>query len=138
MSGGGQIGHDEVADHGAEIESHRSIERELGIDDPRLAFGHHDRSGMEVAVDQRFRRRHEFELEPRDCDMRVEILAEASGRGVEPGRRPAVLLGFAIRIGKDQVLGDLAQCVIAGECGDALFLLRGRYREVGREEQRPR
>jgi hypothetical protein len=51
----GQIAHDEIAEHSAEIEAHRSVERELRIDHARFVFRHHDRSGVEVTVDQRFR-----------------------------------------------------------------------------------
>ncbi len=43
-----------------------------------------------------------------------------------------------IWFGKDQILGDLAERMVAGKRGDALFLLRGGNRKVGTEEQRPR
>ena len=72
VAAGGQIGHQEIADHGADIEPHRAIECELRIDHPRLALRHHDRAGMEVAVDQRFRRRMNFSLsrETATCSSR--------------------------------------------------------------------
>ena len=44
----------------------------------RLAFRHHDRAGVEVAVDQGFRRAHEFELEPRDRHVQVEVFAKGA------------------------------------------------------------
>ena len=134
----GQIAHDEIAEHRAEIEPHRPVERELRIDHQRLALRHHDRSGVKIAVDQGFRMAHEFELEPRDRDVQVEVFAKGGGGRIEPGRRPAVLFGLAVGLGKDQVLGDLAQRVVAGERGDPLLLLGGRHRQVGAEEQGPR
>jgi hypothetical protein len=108
MTRGSQIAHDEIADHGPQIESHRSIERELRVDHLCLTFRHHDRSGVKIAVDQRFRTRHEFELEPRDRNVQVEVFAEGDSGRIEPGRGPAVLRGLEIGLGKDQVLGDLA------------------------------
>ena len=89
-------------------------------------------------MDQRFRCVQEFELEPRDRDVQVEVLAEGGRGRIEPGRGPAILLGLAVGIGEDQILGDLAQRVVARERGDPLLLLRGGNREVGGEEQRPR
>jgi hypothetical protein len=62
--------------------------------------------------------------------MQVEILAKAGGGRIQIGPGPAVLLGDAVGIGEDQVLGDLAQRVIAGERRNSLLLLRGRNREV--------
>ena len=53
--------------------------------------------------------------------MQVEVVAEVGGERVEMGRGPAVLLGHAVRIGEDQILGDLAQRVVAGERRDGLF-----------------
>ena len=138
VAGGGQIGHQEIADDRAEIESHRSVEREFGIDHDGRAFRHHDRAGVEVAVDQRFRCGQEFELQPRDRGVQVEVFPEGGRRRIEPGLRPAVLLGLAVGIGEDQILGDLAERMVAGERGDALLLLGGGNREVGREEQRAR
>jgi hypothetical protein len=70
--------------------------------------------------------------------MEVEVFAEGGGGRIEPGRGPAILFGLEVRLGEDQVLGDLAQRMIASERGDALLLLRCWNREVGAEEQRPR
>ena len=74
-------------------------------------------------MDQRFRCVHELELEAGNRDMQIEVFAEGGRGRVEPGLRPAVLLGHAIGIGEDQVLGDLAQRMVAGERRDALLLL---------------
>ena len=94
MADGGQIAHDEIAEHGAHVESHRSVERELRIDHPV--------SLSVTMIDPVWRSpwisvsglRHEFELEPRYRHMQVEVFAEAGGGRIEPGRCPAVLLGL--------------------------------------------
>ena len=59
VAAGGQRA-EEVADHGADIEAHRPIEGEFRVDHPRLVLGHHDRTGMEIAMDHRFRIAQEF------------------------------------------------------------------------------
>lgn len=138
MPGGGKIGHQEVGQHGADIETHRAVEREFGVDHPRLAARDHDRAGVQVAVEQRLGARHELQLQPGDRDVEVHILAKLCGERIEIRRSPAVLLGDAVRIGEDQILGDLAQRMVAGESCDALLLLGRRHREVGGEEQCPR
>ena len=70
--------------------------------------------------------------------MQVQIFAEICCHRVEIRRRPAVLFGLTIRIGKNQIFRDLAQRMIAGKGRDA-FLLRGSGNcKVGSEEQRPR
>lgn len=55
--------------------------------------------------------------------MQLHVIAEACRQAVEIRRGPAVLLGDAVGIGEDQVLGDLAQRMVAGEGRDALLLL---------------
>ena len=89
-------------------------------------------------MDQRFRCVQELELEPRDRDVQVEVFPERGRGRIEPGLRPAVLLGHAVGIGEDQVLGDLAQRMVARERRDPLLLLGSGKREVGREKQRAR
>ena len=89
-------------------------------------------------MDQRFRCVQEFELEPRNRGVQIEVFAESGGGGVEPRLRPAVLLGHTVGIGEDQVLGDLAERMVAGERRDPLLLPGSRKREVGREKQRAR
>ena len=138
VAGGGEIAHREIANDRTDIESHRPVECEFGIDHPRLVLRHHDRAGVQVAMDHRFRRCQELQLQPRDRDMQIEVLAEARRSRIEPRRGPAVLLGPAVGIGEDQILGDLAQRMVAGERGDPFLLLRGRHSKVRREEQRPR
>ena len=76
-------------------------------------------------MDQGFRRAQEFELEPRDRGVQVEVFPEGGRGRIEPRLRPAVLLGLAVRIGEDQVLGDLAERMVAREGGNPLLLLRG-------------
>ena len=77
-------------------------------------------------MDQRFRRGQKLQLEPRNRDVQVEVFPESGGGGVEPGLRPAVLLGDAVGIGEDQVLCDLAERVVAGERRNPLLLLARR------------
>ena len=81
-------------------------------------------------------RNFSFRRETATCRSRSS--RKAAAVGVEPRLRPAVLLGHAIGIGEDQVLGDLAQRMVAGERRDPLLLLGGGKREVGREKQRAR
>ena len=52
MTGGGQIAHQEIGDDRAEIEAHRSVEREFGIDHDGRAFRHHDRARVQVPMQQ--------------------------------------------------------------------------------------
>ena len=89
--------------------------------------------GVEVAMDQRFRCVQELELEARDRDVQVEVFPEGGRRRVEPGLRPAVLLGLTVRIGEDQVFRDLAQRMVAGERRNPVLLLGSGNREVGRK-----
>ena len=121
----GQIGHQQVGDDGADIETHRSVEREFGIDHDRRVLGHHDRAGVKVAVDQRFQSVQKFQLEARNRGVHIEVLAELGGGGVEPRLCPAVLLGHPVGIREDQVLGDLAERMVAGERRDPLLLPGG-------------
>ena len=48
-----EIGEQEIADHGADIEADRADEGEFRIDDPRVGDRQHDRTGVQVAVDER-------------------------------------------------------------------------------------
>ena len=59
-------------------------------------------------MDQRFRRGHKFEFQSRDRSMEIEVFPEGGRSRVEPGLCPAILLGLAVRISEDQVLGNLA------------------------------
>ena len=87
-------------------------------------------------MNQGFRCVQELQLQPRDRDVEVEIFPKRGRSRIEPGLRPAVLLGDAVGIGEDQVFGDLAQRMVAGERRDPLLLLGCGKREVGREKQR--
>src|SRR5262245_24774688 len=53
----------EVPDQRADVETHRAVERELGIDGKGLGVRYHDRAGMKVAVDHRLGVAQEFELQ---------------------------------------------------------------------------
>ena len=77
MAAGGQIAHDQIGDDGADIEPNRPKGREFGIDHAGLKLGHHDRTGVQVAVDHRFRRRHEFQLQSGDRDMQILVVGQA-------------------------------------------------------------
>ena len=89
-------------------------------------------------MDQRFRGVQELELEARNRGVQVKVFAERGGGGVEPRLRPAVLLGHAVGIGEDQVLGDLAERMVAGERRDALFLSAGSARSEEKNSVRAR
>ena len=68
--------------------------------------------------------------------MQIEIGAELRRDGIEKGRSPAILFRQTVGVGEDEVLGDLAQRVVAGEGGKTRLLLGGGKREVRGEEQR--
>ena len=53
-------GEQEVADDRADVEADRPDEGKFGIDDARVLEGGHDRAGVQVAVDQSLRARHEL------------------------------------------------------------------------------
>ena len=51
MSGLRKIGYEQIADDGADIETHRPDKGKFRIDDARIQRRHHDRAGMEIAMD---------------------------------------------------------------------------------------
>ena len=133
-----EIVEQEIGDDRADVEAHRPHEGEFRIDDARVLRRQHDGAGVQVAMQHGFGGGEELELEARDGDLQVAILAPARGIGIELRRGPAVELRHAVGIGEDQVLGDLAQRGVAGEGGDHRLLPVRRQRKVGGEVERAR
>ena len=74
------------------------------------------------------------------CTANLEglVAPERGGDVVEIRGGPAVELGYAIGVGEDQVLGDLAHFGIVGESPDPALMLARRDREGRGVEQRLR
>ena len=131
-----EVGQQQVADDGAGIEPHGAVHDELGVDDLGRVRGHHDRAGMEIAVNHGLRVAQEAFFQLGDGDLEGDVVTDGLGVGVELGRGPAVQFSDPIGIGEDQVLRDLPQHEVAAEFGDAALLLARRQRQVGGAEER--
>ncbi len=133
-----EIGHPEVGEQHADVEGHRAVEGEFGIDDAGLGVGDHDRAGMQVAVQQRLGIGGKQMLHALRLDLEVAVGAQLGDDAVELRAGVAVHRRFEIGIGEDQVLGDVAQFDIVGEQRKVGLAVARRHGEVGAAEQRAR
>ena len=129
-------GEQEIADDRADVEADRADERELGVDDARVVWRRHDRAGVQVAVDQRLGAGQEPIFQRLRGDLDRAVALERSLLRIEPGLRPAIERRLAIRIGEDQILGDLALGVFGANSASLRLVLGRRPGELGGEEQR--
>ena len=70
---------------------------------------------MKIAVDQCLGAVQELELEPGDGKLKGHVAAEFGGDCIELGCRPAVARVHHVRLGKDEIFGDLAQLGVGAE-----------------------
>ena len=97
--------------------------------------GHHDRAGVQVAVQQRLGIGGEQVLQPLRLDLEVAVGAQFRHQRIELRRGVAVHGCLEIRIGEDQVLGDVAEFGIVGEQRQVFLALARLHRKVGAAEQ---
>ena len=119
------IGEQEIADHRADIEAHRAHEGEFRIYDAGFVSGANDRTGMQIAVDERLRGGEKLILAGLLCDFERRIGLEGALVGVVRRTGPAVERCLAVGIGGDEVLGDAAELDVAREKLESM-LMRGR------------
>ena len=128
----------QVPDHGTDIEPHRSVERELGVDDPGVAFRDHDRTCMKISVHKCLGQTHEPELQSRYRELERCVTAEFRGDPVQLRRRPAIPFLDHVGIGKDEIFRDLAEFRVCGEHAHRFLLLGRRQVQIRSEEQAAR
>ena len=138
VAGLSEIGHPEIGEQHADIEGHRSVEGEFRIDDARVVVGHHDRAGVQVAVQQRLGVGGEQMLQLLRLDLEVAVGAQFGNEGVELRRGVPVHRRFEIGVGEDQVLGDVAKLDVVGEERQIFLASAGFHGKVGAAEQRAR
>src|SRR3984957_15035572 len=90
-----EIGDEEIADHRADIETDRPDAGEFGIDDARVVRREHDRSGMEIAVNQGLRARQELIFARLRRDLQRRVALEGLFQRIEIRAVPAIEGGLA-------------------------------------------
>ncbi len=73
MAGLREIGHPEIAEQRADVEAHRAVGGELGVDDTRVGVRHHHRAGVQVAVQQGLRAHAEPRLHLQRRELQIAI-----------------------------------------------------------------
>jgi hypothetical protein len=69
--------------------------------------------------------------------MTEPVCRSPRGQVVQLRAGPAIVLGHPVRLGEDQVLGDLAQRPVPGKGGNGVLLLGSGERQVGGKEEGP-
>lgn len=126
----------QIAQCGADIETDRAVETEFGVDRFQPSFRHEDRTAVNIAVQQRLRLAEKAMFQASDGQLQRRILTQRLHLR-QQRRLKAIALMIDIRIGKEQIFGDLAQLGI-GETADFRFLLLRRLIKIGGVEQRLR
>lgn len=131
-----KIAHPEIGKQHADVEADRSVERELRVDDAGLVVGHHNRTGMQIAMAERFGFCREQMFQPLCFDLEVAVGAKLGHDRIELGRGVTIKLGLEIGIGKHQVFGDVAKLDIVGEKREVRLLFSRGHGEVGAAKER--
>src|SRR5690606_28518739 len=118
MTGLGKIAHPEIGDQHADVEADRTVEREFRIDDTRLIVGHHNGTGVKVAVAECFGLGREEMFQPLRCYLELAACAQLCHDWIELWCGVMVKLCLEIGIGKDKVYRDVTEFDVVGKQGD--------------------